>query len=231
MDDKQFNISRFLQFLNERTSNFILKGGNALVQCYDIPRLSDDIDLDCAKENIVPHVDMYCSVLRIPYRVAKDTNLVKRCILHLADGEKPLKIEVSYRNKIIDKTNVKKVNGINVYSIDQLAMMKAIAYMGRDRVRDLYDLSFICNKYYDELSPQTVALIKESVGKKGIEQYDFVMQTDSDAASMKNNDAVMDMFLNMFDKLDLLSEKEHDVETVYNVPRKNNDGKDNANVR
>ena len=73
MDNNQSNIARFLEFLNKRTSSFILKGGNALAQCYDLPRLSDDIDLDCTRENIIPYVDLYCNILKIPYKVAKDT--------------------------------------------------------------------------------------------------------------------------------------------------------------
>ena len=148
------------------------------------------------------------------------------------DGEaKPLKIEVSYRNKNIEKANVKNVNGINVYSIDQLAIMKAMAYMGRDRARDLFDLAFICDKYFDELSSSTIDVVKEAVGRKGIEQYDFIMHTDPQATLINAKDFVLEMFLNMFDKLDLINEEEHNVETEYKFPQKENNGMDNTCVR
>ena len=57
--------------------------------------------------------------------------------------EKPLKIEVSYRNQQISERDWQIVGGIKVYSIDALARMKANAYNGPDKIRDLYDLSFI----------------------------------------------------------------------------------------
>ena len=70
---------------------------------------------------------------------------------------------------------IKKINGFHVYSIDYLAMMKSMAYIGRDRIRDLFDLSFICDKYFEELTSATIGVIKEAVGRKGIEQFDFLL--------------------------------------------------------
>ena len=102
MDKKQEQIKHFLGFLNDETPNFILKGGNALAQCYNLPRMSDDIDLDSAKEGIFPYVESYCKRMDFQYRVAKNTNTVKRCLIHFSEKEKPLKIEVSYRSNVIN---------------------------------------------------------------------------------------------------------------------------------
>lgn len=39
-------IYSFLEYLNKRSDNFILKGGTALLTCYELDRFSEDIDLD-----------------------------------------------------------------------------------------------------------------------------------------------------------------------------------------
>lgn len=135
----------YLKYLNAKTESFILKGDTALYLCYDLDRFSEDIDLDGKEKGLAALVDAFCSKRGFTYRVAKDTPIVERCFINYGNERRPLKIEVSYRRIEIPESEVEAINEIKVYGIDSLCGMKINAYAGRDKIRDLYDLTFICN--------------------------------------------------------------------------------------
>lgn len=198
-------IIEFLTFINEETPNFILKGGTALKTCYELDRFSEDIDLDsCSKANIINLVDKFTKKLNYSYFITKNTDTVKRCMLNYGNQERPLKIEVSYRQQNINKNTICNIDGINVYSIDRLAQMKSAAYNARDKIRDLYDLTFICNKYFDKLSDTTKDIITDAISNKGIEQFDLLINTQKD--ELIDNEKLCSDFLNMYNKLGLIYE-------------------------
>jgi len=195
-------INSFLSYLNENTDNFILKGGTALSTCYDLDRFSEDIDLDGKGEGIEEIIDYFCKSNGYSFRIAKDTDTVKRYMLNYGNDRKPLKIEASFRRKEIADEEVKTINGIKTYGIDALCIMKINAYSSRDKIRDLYDLTFICKNYYDNLSPQTISLLRSAIEYKGIEQFDYIMQDQAD--ELIDEKQLAHDFLLMFDRLGLL---------------------------
>ncbi|MCL2126580.1 MAG: nucleotidyl transferase AbiEii/AbiGii toxin family protein [Oscillospiraceae bacterium] len=195
-------IISFMKYLNVNSGNFVLKGGTALYLCYKLDRFSVDIDLDGIGKGLTEIVDDFCVENGYSYRVAKDTDTVERCMVEYGIVGKPLKIEASYRRREIPAEETKIVNGIKVYGIDPLCIMKINAYSGRDRIRDLYDLTFIYNNYYDRLSPQTIALLRGAVAYKGIEQFDYVVRNQPD--ELINNEKLADDFLAMYDRLGLM---------------------------
>ena len=68
-------------------------------------------------------------------------------------GAYPLTIEISYRQKdIIKDEEIVNIDGINTYKINKLFELKLNAFKDRDVARDIYDLNFILNNYYEELS-------------------------------------------------------------------------------
>ena len=195
-------IKSFLTFLNQKSNGFILKGGTSLLMCYGLDRFSEDIDLDGIQKNIEDIVRGFCNAYQYSYRVAKDTNTVKRYMINYGNVQKPLKVEVSYRKKEIKNSEIERINGINVYNINTLCMMKASAYTSRDKIRDLYDICFICNNYFDVLEPQTKAFLQNAVEYKGIEQFDYILSQQKD--ELIDEKKLAESFLQMFDKLNLL---------------------------
>ena len=195
-------ISAFTGFLNTKTDKFILKDGTALYLCYLLDRFSEDIDLDGREKGLISLVNSFCAENSYSYRVAKDTATVERCFINYGNAGKPLKIEASYRRAVIPAEETDIINGIRVYRIDPLCGMKINAYSGRDKIRDLYDLSFICNNYFDALSSQTVAILRGAVAYKGIEQFDYIVRTQPD--EFIDNDKLAGDFLAMFNRLGLL---------------------------
>ena len=195
-------ISSFIKYLNTHTDNYVLKGGTALYLCYHLDRFSEDVALDGRERILIEQVSQFCDKYDYSFRIVKDTDTVQRCMINYGNERKPLKIEASYRKKEIRAEETERINGILVYNIETLCVMKTSAYAGRDRIRDLYDLTFICNHYYDQLSPQSKMLIRGVVEHKGIEQYDYVIreQTDEliDIAKLSED------FLGMYDLLGLL---------------------------
>jgi hypothetical protein len=110
------------------------------------------------------------------------------------------------RNRIENKSEVVDYNtledSIKKYGIDPLCVMKINVYAGRDKVRDLYDLTYICNNYFDRLSKQTIGLLRGVVEHKGVEQFDYVVRNQPD--ELIDSDKLADDFLKMYDKLGLM---------------------------
>ena len=210
-------IEDFLLYMNKITDKYYLKGGTSLMECYELNRFSEDIDLDSVDKNsIFKIVSNFCEKYNYSYRLAKDTDFVKRFMINYGGkdeyGDKPLKIEISYRKKEINKDDVTKVNGINVYNINNLALMKANAYTSRDKIRDLFDVVFIVNHKYDELNSFVLKTLRNALEQKGVEQFDYIVTTQND--DLINEDLLELEFLEAFDKLGLITNEEPSTDSL-----------------
>lgn len=173
-------IQSFLSFINLQSTNFVLKGDTALSACYNFNRFSEDINLNSTDKNFTSFVDEYCKHNNYEYCVDKDTSLMKRCFINYGNAEKLLKVEVSYRRKEILQNETTVINGIRVYNIDNLCAMKTTAYSSKGKLNDLYDICFICNNYYNQLSDTTISVLRNAIEYKGIEHFDYIVQTQQD---------------------------------------------------
>ena len=194
-------MKEFLEEINSKTSDFVLKGGTALLMCYNLDRFSEDIDLDSTNKNIKKYIDNFCKKNNFQYNIAKDTDTVKRFKIHYGDDNRFLKIEVSYRRKELN--NITTINGIKVYDINQLAIMKAAAYTGRDKIRDFYDICFICKNYFEELHQDVKNVIANAIEYKGIEQYDYIVEDQQD--DLIDEKKLLTDFLLVCDKLGIFA--------------------------
>lgn len=198
--------------LNERKDNpYVLKGGTALSLCYGLNRFSEDIDLDCAGRGSRTS-RFFRELLAVAdregfhLRPAKDTATTGRAFLDYGNTGRPLKIEVSYRRSDIAEELVCRKSGILVYTLDELASLKAGAYLGRDKIRDLYDICFLCTHHFDHLSEETKEKFREAFACKDLEQFDYLIANQTD--ELIDPDVLADMCLNSFDRLGLLTEEE-----------------------
>lgn len=195
-------ISDFLKHLNSATSDFILKGGTSLMMCYNLDRFSENIELDAQRgnENIGSIIDDFCKRNNYLYDVKKDTDTVKKfMIYYTGQYSMPLKVEISYRRKNIDKDEITNKNGIAVYTINNLFYMKSSAYQIKGEIRDLYDICFLCNNYWESLSEGAINALRTFVEYKGIEQFNYIIHMQSD--ELIDNEKLADDFLKMYDKL------------------------------
>ncbi len=130
----------------------VLKGGTALLLCYELDRPSEDLDFDSSKKmGLERRVE---NALGDRYRILelktlKDTDTVQRLRLNYSDLqsgiEGSLKIETSFRESpASDQVTVK--NGIRVYELNRLFIQKTNAFYERTTARDLFDLAFILGK-------------------------------------------------------------------------------------
>jgi len=206
-------IKDFLDFLNSCSDLFVLKGGTALMMCYGLDRFSEDIDLDMlsSDKTVMQNIlQKYCSKTGYTFRTAKQTNTTERYILHYDDTQ-TLKIEVSHR-KVASKKNIKQINGIQVYDIDTLCILKKGAYDNRMRIRDLYDLVFICNNYWDELSPVVKSGVLESLSRDVLERFDYLIRQEHDeyidVKKLENN------LLELIFSLEIIKENKQEKENI-----------------
>ena len=70
-------INSFLEYLNNSSNSYILKGGAALFICYKSDRFSENIKLDSNKSNIKNIVDAYCKNNNYSYCTSKETDSIK----------------------------------------------------------------------------------------------------------------------------------------------------------
>lgn len=176
------------------------------MECYGLDRFSEDIDLDSEHKGLIQIVDDFCEKQHFTYRVDKDTDTVERCFVDYG-GKKPLKIEASFRRKKIPISEITNINGICVYTLKTIALQKCNAYMDRDRIRDLYDITFICKNFYDDLPSVHKQILQNALQYKGLEQFDFLV-SNLNRDELIDVDKLADDFLAVYDKLGLLYTEE-----------------------
>ena len=196
-------ISAFLKHINRSSESLILKGGTSLMCCYGLDRFSEDIDLDSRNTDIKPFVDSFCRDNNFQYRVAKYTDTVKRCFIHYGNEGHPLNIETSYRLSSQQYSNdVTKINGITTYSIAALLEMKLNAYENRDKIRDLYDITFIVSNYFNMLDSRDIRRLSNALSMKGLEHFDYLITTQSD--DLINSNILVDRYLEILKRLEMI---------------------------
>lgn len=211
-------IESVLEHLNEKNdSPFILKGGTALMTCYGLDRHSEDIDLDASAEKylhsdreLFDAINEFAAGRNYSVRIAKDTETVQRAMLHYG-GEKPLKIELSLRRAKIPDAETTNIDGIRVYTLDRLCQMKAMSYLQRDKIRDLYDLAYILDENFEKLSDETIAIVRQAFEYKDLAQFDYLLETQSDV--LVDKDLLADRFLRGYEKVGLMSTKDRKAHT------------------
>lgn len=200
-------IKSFLSELNSVSDQYILKGGTALMECYGLDRFSEDIDLDGKEKGILNIIKAWADKHNYNYYINKDTQAVQRCNIHYNSikTDRLLKIETSYRNKSINNNEITKINGINVYNLNRLTTLKCSAYLGRDKIRDLYDIVFICNHYYDRLSPEAQNSLFDAFSSKGLQYFDYIIRNQKDDFIDPNK--LANEFLDAYAKAGLIIEE------------------------
>ncbi len=200
-------IKTFLHELNQNTGDFVLKGDTALKQCYGLELFpAAEIELDSTAQDVIPFAKKFCETYHYELKVAEDRKSLKKCLIQYGDADHPLPLEVSYHSRHISENEITKINAITVYTMDRIAQMKAVAYAARSRIRDLYDMLFICNAYFDSLSPETKNLLTDIWSYKGIKEFDHLVKTQSDPLIEKSK--LASDFLEAVSKLGIRLEDE-----------------------
>ena len=200
---------------------YILKGGNALTQCHNLDRLSEDIDLD-SPGKMTNHQEFFDCISKIcnengwSFRIAKNTPTVTRAIIHYGE-DNTLKIETSYRRYDIDSQQYTTKNGITVYDINALAQMKAQALLNRDKARDLYDVCFLCVNEYDNLNSFSRFALENALSQKNLQQFDYLTEIEPQAKSGINFEKLETMLLAAMDKMGILTDEPIHAATTTDV--------------
>ena len=178
-------IKEILPYLGD---TFVLKGGTALSLYYGLNRYSEDIDLDCTTNNMnfINKLKRHKDFSNWNINIKKDTDTVFRAMIDYGAtshyGSYPLKIEVSSRNKDLlrSKTlNFENINGVNVYCVDELIKMKGVAFSGRDKIRDFYDLGYLLQTYPDKFSKENLFGIREKIFYCGEDELNLLLKDES----------------------------------------------------
>ena len=113
---------------------------------------------------------------------------------------KKLKVEVSYREKVL--SNTVEINDIFTFTIPELCIMKITAYLDRDKIRDLFDITYIGIKYWEELDDLVKSMLRKALEHKGLEHFDYIVKTQEDELIDKG--LLADSLLLLMNKLKLI---------------------------
>ena len=98
--------------------------------------------------------------------------------------------------------------------INRLARIKALDYVSSNSIRDLYDLSFVINNYYDKLAVTTIEFVSDLMQYNDLELADYLLAVQHD--ELVAPEVLIQEFLKMHDKLGLLySDNEKAVLEAY----------------
>lgn len=175
---------------------YVLKGGTALFLYYGLDRYSEDLDFDCLTNNmdftkrLIKHKDFK----NWDISIKKNTDTVFRAMINYQAnsslGEYPLKIEVSSRNSIFLKNKnleYKNINGVNVYDIKELIKMKANAFTNRDKIRDLYDISFLLENYSNSFTSETLFNIHDKLSYSNKDDLELLLMDEFKNHNLTDN--------------------------------------------
>lgn len=182
---------------NRKGLPMVLKGGTALRLCYGLDRFSEDLDFDCAKSlNLESSIGAVFSqlgktkqLLRNPdISVTKDTQTVKRYRIIYAEDIN-LKLETSLRGTPNDDDLV-ELNGILTYKIERLIQQKLRALNGRTAARDLHDVIYLYENFFD------------SFGQEEFDEIEALYRNQSSVIDEYNSAYSEDTVLSTTDLLD-----------------------------
>ena len=158
----------FLKVFAKHPGNFALSGGTALELYYLHHRNSLDLDFFSPTYDL-DQIDTIVSMLRkdikCPIRLENEFVLARRARVRfyrvtLKNLERPLKIDF-VEDVIFTKPDVKKINGIPVYSVENIYLQKILAIIGtqikedeigrqftegRREARDAFDIYMLSRK-------------------------------------------------------------------------------------
>lgn len=179
--------------------NFVLKGGTALSLYYGLNRYSEDIDLDCTSNNMnfINKLKRHKNFSKWSISIKKDTDTVFRAMIDYGAtshyGSYPLKIEVSSRNKDLLRSKILKYEnfgGVNVYLVDELIKMKGVAFSGRDKIRDFYDLGYLLKNYPDKFSKENLFNIREKIFYAGEDELNLLLKDENSKHKLISQDKI-----------------------------------------
>lgn len=166
-------------------SNFVLKGGTALLLAYGLPRFSEDLDFDGRLWHLDPTERIHRGASRagIPLshmkRMVSTETKRKHRINYPSGRSGSLKLEFSYRQaNEIQPDTVTLIDGIKVYTIDKLAEQKIRALHERTKPRDIFDVSFITQQYPDAISDHDLLRLHDYITERGMNWLEEQMLED-----------------------------------------------------
>lgn len=195
-------------------SDFVLKGGTAILLYYNLSRFSEDIHLDAMTANmdISEKMERLCKEQNWSFSIKKNTPTVFRIIIDYGGkrpngGDYPLKVEISGRNRLtIFPETYQTLDDVNVYTINTIKNQKITTMGNRSKIRDFYDVAFMLREYpeifnYHDLTSISIVLAYNDMDtlleqlNAEVEKYNLSSSLDTTELVISTYDKVESMLL------------------------------------
>lgn len=169
LTDQQAILERVMRAVVEQVQDteFVLKGGGALVFLYGSHRHTTDLDFDAERKTDMTRrirratqasgVEIDENTWWLPER-AKRASVSIRYKVGFVDHRhetQELQVDTRYRPRPVPG-DIVIVDGIRTYRPDALYAQKLTARRNRNEARDLFDLAFLTKEFGDELSDKHI---------------------------------------------------------------------------
>ena len=209
-------MNSFLEFLNQQTDDFILKGGAAVCLGYGVPRFTTGLDFVCRRNGppIKTYVREFCKEHGLNYKFSDHDGTAQCCYIHYGGYTQPLEITASYRFPCIPEDSVINKNGVRMYNLPSIVGSKLMSYLERNTLRDLFDVVALTNLHYDSLSAGTAQRLREAFEYKGAHQLQRLSDTGDYDSCIDVHTLATD-FAACLKKLDILTDQDVEVLSEY----------------
>jgi predicted nucleotidyltransferase component of viral defense system len=92
------------------------------------------------------------------------------------------------KNGQLESSRNENINGVNVYSLEEILKMKIIAFNDRDKIRDFYDLSFYLHESPEEFSVDMLYSFKEKMDYKNFDSLALLLEDEFKFNELKEID-------------------------------------------
>jgi hypothetical protein len=200
-------IKDFLHALTNASDSYILTGGIALWLCFGMNRIPDSIELLSSYRKTIQHIiSKFCQDNHYDFTIEKDRHSILKLMIHYSHDYTPLNIEVLFINNRRLSSKIHIINGFRVLDINHMCKMKCNAYSSRDKLSDLFELTYIINNYFDKLDPNVLFTIQNALAYKNIDELYYLLEIQQDDSINKKK--LEDHFKKALDKLDIIYEDE-----------------------
>ncbi|MDE6660299.1 MAG: hypothetical protein K2J93_00560 [Anaeroplasmataceae bacterium] len=173
-------MDAFLNYLCKNSDVFVLRDSTALQYCYDLTRFSDEIILAGpinASEDLHSIVKSFCLENDISY--VTDIYNSKEAQFHLIYKEESHSLKVEFK-QLLNEEEIVRFDQYNTYSINDIFMKKTRQFSYHKRIRDLYDIVYICENYWDILDQRLIDSMKDSFFYLEYDFFEMIFATQVD---------------------------------------------------
>jgi len=225
--NEEINLAYLLECLAKELTNknMILGGGTALLLKHGLTRPSTDLDL---------YTDLSINSLDLKNKVSKCFKELNVNLLEFNKDEKKNHFHIYYKckynnvqynftiscfnnkEKLKYKSNFSNDGNIYTFNIKNICTYKTEAFVTRDKIRDIFDINFLINKYPKYFNDNRLKEIKDKLDKFNKEHIKELFLKDNVLKRYNSDDIINTIYKNINNIISYYNNIKHINNIIFN---------------